>query len=278
MNQAHSKPAATPTAKPPLISVVVPVYNAQRYLRETCDSILTQTFTNFEILLVDDHSSDDSFSIMQQIASENCRVQALRPPQRCGGPAGPRNFGIAHARGRYIALCDADDLWMKNKLAAQMEVMMSSGARMCSAEAKRFSDKEGINLDDYNIGRQVEWRRVGLLENQLKNKIVTSSVVVERKMLLKYPFKEDARYRVVEDYDAWLRIIEENKFCAKLLHPLVGYRICDSQISANKLKQIKRVFGVHWRYGHTFSRPKAVLFAATHAAGAAVQRALGLSV
>lgn len=262
----------------PAVSVIVPVYNARPYLNATVASILGQTMDNLEVLLIDDHSDDGSYELAQDLAKGHGRIRSLRFERPFRGPAGPRNHGVTQARSNLIAFCDADDMWMPEKIERQMEVLRESGAGMCSTQAKRFRDQQGIELQDYSLESPAQWRKVGFLENQIKNKIVTSSVLIERELLMKYPFNTAPEYRVVEDYDVWLRVIEETGFCAKITAPLVAYRICESQISANKFAQIKRVFGVHWRYGGALAKPKAVIFAGTHGLVAAYQRALGRSV
>lgn len=262
--------------EPPQISIVVPVYNAVAYLEQTVRSLQAQTFSDFEILLVDDHSTDDSLALARRLATEDHRIKALRVEKPCRGPAGPRNAGIEAAQGQWIAFCDSDDLWMPDKLVLQRLVLAETGAVMCSSEATRFSDD--IALQSCGIAGTPPWRKVTFLRNRFKNEVVCSSVLVRRDKLLRHPFRTDPRYRAVEDYDCWLRIIEETGFCAKITVPLVGYRMSESQISGNKLKQIGRVFGVHWRYGKPFSRLSAFVFSASHALAAAYQRAFGISV
>jgi teichuronic acid biosynthesis glycosyltransferase TuaG len=260
----------------PTVSVVVPVYNALPYLEQTIRAIQDQTFQDFEILVIDDRSSDGSLALAEQLSRQDERITVIRMEHRSGGPAGPRNAGVELARGEWVAFCDADDVWMPEKLACQLGILAESRAVMCSTEAKRFSGS--VNLAQYCTTDGPPWRKVGFFENQVKNKIVTSSVLVRRDALDKHKFKTDEAYRVVEDYDCWLRILEEYGFCAKILHPLVAYRISDGQISANKLKQIGRVFGVHWRYGGPFSKLGAFVFSISHVIGAAYQRFFRLSV
>lgn len=268
--------STTMNRETPQISIVVPVYNAVPYLEETVCSLLAQTFSDFEVLLVDDHSNDGSLALAERLAEADPRISAFQVGQRCGGPAGPRNAGVAAARGKWIAFCDADDLWMPDKLALQMQLLRECNAAMCSSEATRFF--RDLELLGSGIEGVPPWRKVSFWANRLKNEVVASSVLVRRDLLRKYSFNSDPRYRAVEDYDCWLRIIEEVGFCVKIKIPLVGYRIRESQISGNKLKQIVRVFGVHWRYGRSFSKLNAFVFAASHALGAACQRALGISV
>lgn len=106
---------------PPLVSVIIPAYNATRTLQETVQSALSQTMSDFEIIIVDDGSSDDTLEVARSIEDE--RVRVLTQPN--GGVAAARNAGIRAASGKYVALLDADDLWVPHKLERQLEVLES---------------------------------------------------------------------------------------------------------------------------------------------------------
>lgn len=260
----------------PSVSVVIPVYNAQNHLVATCRSILSQSYPVAEVLLVDDQSRDGSHALALALAGEDARVKVLQTPTNCGGPAGPRNLGVNNARGEYVAFCDADDIWLTDKLVRQIEVIQQSGAAICSARAKRFVSDEELDGSEADSGGK--WKRIGFIRNRIKNCIVTSSVVVRREWLLRFPFNESPGYRAVEDYDCWLRIIRAAGFCAKLEQPLVGYRISDSQLSREKWRMVRKVFRVHWNFDDRLAKPTAPVFAATHASFGLAQRIFGLSV
>jgi glycosyltransferase involved in cell wall biosynthesis len=106
----------------PLISVIVPAYNAESTLADTLRSVRNQTYPNIEILVVDDGSTDETAQITSDFASRDSRINLLSKPN--GGVASARNFGISHSRGDYIAPIDADDLWHPTKLAKQIEVAL----------------------------------------------------------------------------------------------------------------------------------------------------------
>ncbi len=93
------------------ISVIIPVYTGENYIKQTLDSILVQTFISFEIIVVDDCSTDCTLDIICAIASKDSRIKYIQTPKNSGGPAAPRNLGIRIARGEWISFCDADDIW-----------------------------------------------------------------------------------------------------------------------------------------------------------------------
>jgi glycosyltransferase involved in cell wall biosynthesis len=110
-----------------LISVVIPVRNGERFIGRTLQSVLNQSYQNFEVIVVDDGSTDSSLAIAKQVAAHDPRVRYYSGPQ--AGVAAARNCGIAQARGEFIAPVDADDLWHKDKLLLQLNALRKAGAR-----------------------------------------------------------------------------------------------------------------------------------------------------
>ena len=107
----------------PLVSVIVPVYNGQEYLDLTVHSVLSQTYLNWELILVNDGSSDETSAIIDKFIESDTRVVGVNLEKSSGGPAHPRNIGIDNAKGDYLAFLDADDLWDKDKLKFQVEFL-----------------------------------------------------------------------------------------------------------------------------------------------------------
>ena len=101
---------------PPKVSVIIPAYNAAPYLAETLASVFAQSYPDYEIIVVDDGSTDDTLAVLEQFAD---RITLIRKPN--GGPASARNAGLRQARGELLAFLDGDDLWLPDKLAAQVE-------------------------------------------------------------------------------------------------------------------------------------------------------------
>ena len=111
-----------------LISIVMPVFNAQAYLEEALESVRRQTWTDWELLVVDDHSTDGSAGLVSEICKKDARIRLLSQTDGVKGAANARNFGTAHANGRYLAFMDADDIWRVDKLEREMAFLR---ARCC---------------------------------------------------------------------------------------------------------------------------------------------------
>jgi glycosyltransferase involved in cell wall biosynthesis len=154
-------------------SVVVPCHNAARYLRETLGSALAQTHAPLEVLVVDDGSTDGSSAIVAELARDDARLRLLHTPAPTGGPSIPRNLGIVAARGEYVALLDADDLWGPDKLARDAAFVARHTVDVLFSGAYTFVDTPDIVrsvMPSKPIGRRF----------QVKNHVPTSSIVIRR--------------------------------------------------------------------------------------------------
>ena len=103
-----------------LVSVIMPMHNSSKFLGEAIESVIHQKYHDWELLIVDDNSTDDSVSIARKYAAKDSRIQVLRNDRPIGMPSAPRNYGVKHARGRYIAFLDSDDMWLPYKLSQQI--------------------------------------------------------------------------------------------------------------------------------------------------------------
>lgn len=220
-----------------LITVVIPVYNAENYLKPTIESILNQTYKNVEIIAVDDGSSDLSVDIIQSFAGRVALIQ-----QQNVGPAAARNRGVAAAKGEWIAFLDADDLWESDKLEKQMQSIAD-----CEWSYTDIRFMGGVNdgkRDSYFSEKLSGNIFINLIS---KNFISTSSVLIRRTV-----FNEvggfDVALRTIEDWDFWIRIARHYSIAYVPL-PLVRYRIHSVSSSRNSrktlpchLKVIEKIF------------------------------------
>lgn len=192
--------SATPAGGPPLVSVIIPTYNMERYLAQTLESVCAQTYRNLEILVVDDGSKDGSAAIAREFEKRDPRVRLLSKPN--GGLSSARNFGTDHSSGEYIGYVDADDYWDPTKVAkhvahleANPEVGVSySGTQFFHADGhllhRRFPKMR--NLSDYYL----------YCRNPITN---GSNAFFRREVMLEHRFDESKR-RGHEDVDCWMRI------------------------------------------------------------------------
>jgi teichuronic acid biosynthesis glycosyltransferase TuaG len=250
--------------KNPSVSVVIPAYNAEKYISDAIESVLCQSYKDFELLVVNDCSTDDTKLVVEGLALLDKRVYLINLSTNNGAPAAPRNVGIRLARGRWIAFLDADDIWHPCKLQRQVDLLIKSGARFCSTQMVDFIDVNQLSLADA-LPDEYEW--VSFLSQLIKYRTPTSSVVVEKSLVECYPFNECLSYKAREDLDCWLHCHEEIGRSVKISRQMVGYRITPGQISERKLTMFKRHFHVLWSYRFMSGRSlhvSALLFTFSH--------------
>ena len=231
----------------PLVSVVIPTYNAADFIFDTISSVLNQSYTDLEVIVVDDCSTDDTASIVRKICYEESRLTLVELEKNMGGPAGPRNVGVANARGKWVCFIDADDLWHSTKISRQLSVLNSLGASFCCTDIAVFTDK-GDFVDSGRVPERDNYHKYTFRQLCSKNRICNSSVMVSIDLLKDAPFFESPSYHAVEDLQCWLQILEAIDECIVIAEPLVGYRISANQISKNKLKMANKFFMVIKQY------------------------------
>jgi glycosyltransferase involved in cell wall biosynthesis len=220
--------------KEPVVSVVVPTFNRADLLGETLQSILAQTLRDLELIVVSDGSTDGTRAVVEGLGDP--RVQFIEQANS-GGPAGPRNRGVRAARGKYVAFCDDDDLWLPEKLERQVALMeRESDIALSYTEGENFGDSDVFTRTSLR-GRPVDDHFRALL---YRNFITNSSVVVRRAVLAEVgAFNEDRALRGTEDYEMWLRIARRHRI-AGVHQPLFRYRIHRSNLAGNRSKATER--------------------------------------
>jgi teichuronic acid biosynthesis glycosyltransferase TuaG len=248
----------------PLITIVTPAYNAEKFIAATLQSALSQSFGQFEHLVLDDRSTDRTADIAEEFAAHDNRLRVIRLPRNFGAPAGPRNIGVQQARGKWIAFLDADDIWHTDKLRCQLEALQRSGARFCSTRMIDFQDESEVLFEpagDYKI------RRISFRSQLLRYQTPTSTVMVDASVIRATPFNEDLTYKAREDLDCWLHCHELLGHSVKIEHAMMGYRLSPQQISGKKWLMVKRHHHVLRNYRFRAGRRlglAALLFTGTH--------------
>lgn len=211
------------------------MYKAEKYIRDAIDSVLNQTFEDFELIVIDDCSPDTSFKIAKNLAEQDSRVIILRN-ERNMGVCATRNKGISAAKGEWIAFLDSDDAWKANKLAEQLALAESKNASFIYTGATYISDAGELLRHQYEPPSQVS-----LNELKRHNVVICSSVLVKRSTLDNLTFSgEELR----EDFLMWLRVLGNGYTAYGIPAPLVYYRIAIGSRSSNKVKMIKQTYGV----------------------------------
>ncbi len=186
----------------PKVSIVIPAYNVEAYILDTLRSVIDQTFLDFEVLVVNDGSTDRTSEVITQFIQQDSRFKILHKPN--GGLSSARNFGIRHAEGKYIALLDGDDLYLPNKLATHIEVLdrnPSVGVVYSASQAIRENgDPTWMTLSGKPL-------YTNILKSLLcKNFVGHGSNGIFRKEIISEIGDFDESLKCVEDLDFWLRV------------------------------------------------------------------------
>jgi GT2 family glycosyltransferase len=227
-------PSTAPTTKTmdnePLVSVVLSVFNGADFLRQAVESILDQTFRDFEFIIIDDGSSDDSTAILNSYQGTDPRVQIFRQTNK--GLIVSLNRGCALARGKYIARMDADDIALKERLAWQVQYMEAHPDTAVLGGAVRLID---------GAGRLLRLVQHPCEDHEIKSALLQQYSLPHPAVLIrKDVFLSVGGYRATfvdaEDYDLWLRIAEQSRL-ANLEQVVIYYRLHRSQVSKRKVRQ-----------------------------------------
>lgn len=220
----------------PLVSIIVPVYNAGLFLDSTIESVLAQTYENWELILVNDQSTDGSKLVAEEYLGDK-RIHWI-DLKKNSGAATSRNAGIEIAKGRYIAFLDADDLWDKNKLAKQITFMQKKDCAF-SFTGYEFATPSGVPN-----GKKVSVPETITYKQALKNTtIFTSTVIFDTEILPKESVKMPAISS--EDTATWWKVLKIIPEAYGIDEVLTYYRRNAGSLSANKKVAIRRIWHLY---------------------------------
>jgi len=221
-----------------LVSVIVPVYNAESFLEDTIQTVLNQTYTNWEMICINDSSKDNSVEIIEKYVKLDNRIKLINL-EKNSGVSIARNTGVNASNGKYIAYLDADDLWEKEKLEKQVK-FMQSGNYEFSFTGYEFADENGIaNGKIVKIPEKMNYKQA------LKNTTIWTSTVmlnVEKlgKELIQMPV-----FKRGEDSATWWKILRQIEYAYGINEVLSYYRRTNTSLSANKIMAIKRTWYIY---------------------------------
>lgn len=221
------------------VSVIVPVYNCRKFLKHTIASVENQTYQNWELLIVDDASTDGSDKELDRLAAQNPKIKVWHLPEN-KGVSYCRNFAMKQAQGRYLAFLDADDLWAKNKLAHQLFDMVQRHSAL-SHTGYAFMNSKGFILP---VGKVETDNHLDLPTYMKTTQIGMSTVIVDRKIAGDFIFPEDRE--LCEDARAWMHFLRKNMRFSGVNEVLTLYRVRANQLSRNKLKMVTNTFKRYW--------------------------------
>lgn len=227
--------------KEPLVSVIIPAWNAEKTITEALDSVRKQTYTSWEIFVIDDYSTDNTAEVVRSYINshEDLDIKLICSTEN-KGPSYSRNIGIRQASGKYISLLDSDDYYHEKKLEAQVEFMeRNPDVVACSTGIQCFGMQNNILCP-----KNTEWMKDTLL---LGLPFIHASFFFNREYFISHDLFYDETYRSAEDYELAIRIYENGGQISNIQHPYHYYRISGSQESflidkeGNKISNPKQV-------------------------------------
>lgn len=216
--------------KQELVSIVTPMFNAQKFIRASIQSVRAQTYQNWELIIADDCSTDDSRRIVREFARADSRIKLLALKKN-SGVAAARNTAIRAARGRFIAFLDSDDLWQPYKLERHIAFMRACGAKFSYTAYNKFDEHEAGDVSAPHRMVPVP-ERVGYPELLRSNVIGCSTVIYDTHAIPKHYMRSAGH----EDYILWLKLLKKYGIAHGLNQPLTAYRVRADSVSGKKLK------------------------------------------
>ena len=213
-----------------LVSIITPVYNAEKFIQDTIHSVQNQSYQHWEHLLVDDCSSDNSQIIIEELARKDSRIKYFKLDKNWG-PAVARNKAIELAQGRYLAFLDADDLWFEFHLKASLDFMKINSHAFVFASYKRSNENLEFVYSDFVVPEKVSY--TDILKS---NSIGCLTVVVDTQILGK---KYMPLIRKRQDMGLWLKYLKEAQYAYGIRKPHAIYRIRENSLSRDKKSLIK---------------------------------------
>lgn len=230
--------------KDELVSIVMPAYNAEKYISESIESVLNQTYRNFELIIVNDCSNDNTEKIILNYKKKDKRITYIKNEIN-KGVGESRNVGVQNSIGNWIAFIDSDDLWSNNKIEKQMKFIKNDEKIKFTYTGSSFINKNGKSFNyDMRVPKKVDYKT--LLK---QNTISCSSVLISKKLILNY---EMPRGYMHEDYATWLTILKVENYAYGIDEPLLFYRIMENSKSGNKIKAAKMNWNTYKFVGLNF--------------------------
>lgn len=227
--------------KQPLVSVIMPAYNAESFIEEAISSVVKQTMTDWELFVIDDCSKDDTLQIAQKHAADDTRIHILKNDINLG-VAKTRNKGIDLAKGQYIAFIDSDDVWLPEKLECQLEKLKATKARIC------YCSYGIIGVSGTKVRADYLVPETAVYENILKeNYVQCSAMLIQSDVVKKIKFNTEFFH---EDYILGLDMLRSGETAVGCSEVLLNWRYLENSRSFNKKKSALNRWRIYRDYLH----------------------------
>lgn len=220
-----------------LVSIIIPCYNSEKYINKAIESVLHQTYKNWEMLIVDDCSIDKSRELIFYYINKYENIKYFKTVSNSGSAALARNLAIQNAKGKYIAFLDSDDMWLPTKLEEQLAIFSIN-----TDAAIVYSDYEKISSDGSRNNRIILAPiKVNYKQLLKSNSIACSTAIYNTDLVGKRLFKQTGH----EDYVLWLEILKMGYNAYNARNVLMLYRVSENSLSSNKLKVLKWQWNIY---------------------------------
>lgn len=224
-----------------LVSIIMPMHNSAKYLRSSIESVIAQTYKEWELLIIDDFSDDGSIDIAEEYMARDSRIRLLKNTQRKYMPSAPRNVGVQAAKGRYIAFLDSDDLWFPQKLEQQLALFKDNRTAIVYSNYEKI-DEKGTRSNRLVMAPSHATYRTLLCGNVIGNLTGIYDTSKVGKVSI-----QDIHH---EDYAMWLYILKQGYNAQNTDTTLAAYRVSDESVSSNKLKVISWQWYIYRQVEH----------------------------
>ena len=222
-----------------LVSIITPCYNSEKFIEECITSVLNQSYQNWEMLIVDDNSSDNSSILIKSYSKQDDRIKPIFLNDNLG-PAMARNKAISIAKGKYIAFLDSDDIWLPKKLEIQINFMKKNNCSFVFSSYSVISDNKNKSKYTINAPERISYKMY------LKNTIIGCLTVIIDKT--KFKKIEMPNLRSSHDMALWLNLLKQEEFAYGIAQDLAVYRVHKSSNTSNKLRAIYDVWNVYRKH------------------------------
>lgn len=221
-----------------LVSIITPMYNSEATIQKTIESVLAQTYTEWEMVIVDDCSTDASANIVKNFQKRDTRIKYYKREKK-SSIASARNYAISISKGQYLAFLDSDDLWKKDKLQKQINFMVKNNISFCYSGCAVIDEKGNKTGKIRKVEKFADYKLL------LKGNFIPCLTVIVKKELfdgIKFP---EIKH---EDYAVWLSILKTGIKAYGINEALAYYRVNSKSVSANKFKAALWTWNIYYNY------------------------------
>lgn len=218
------------------VSIIMPMHNSEKFVCEAIESVLAQTYADWELLVVDDGSTDNSINVVRNFADKDKRIRLLHSDRHIGMPSAPRNVGVSNARGRYVAFLDSDDRWLPHKLERQVALFDNDDVLIV------FSNYEKIDEHGTRRHRVITAPATATYKSLLRGNVIGNLTGIYDRAKTDKVAIEDIHH---EDYVMWLSILKRGGIAQNTNTVEAEYRVMSNSVSSDKTKVMRWQWAIY---------------------------------